>query len=290
MPPKRWVWQRLTAACMLLLTGCTPTAPRPPGDIARWAVYYNDALPASEFDHLDMVVFDRRHYPDFTSLKGKTKVLAYISIGEVYDDVPEKVTLEKARALLYQNERWKSHAVDITAPVWHSIVMGYVADAAAKGFDGVMLDTLDSPLYWAETKAPNRQKAIRKAATSLIASIRRTHPTMKIVLNRGFSVLPTVAGHIDYALAESILTNTDVSTGQFALNSPNTFYQAAKQLQTVVALAPQLQILTLDYWNSDDVIGMQRIYATQREQGFIPYVTTPELRDFTPEPIVISRK
>jgi uncharacterized protein (TIGR01370 family) len=269
-------------AALLCLAGCAP-APRPTA-INHWAVYYDDALPASAFKSMDLVVFDRRHYPKFDSLKGKTIVLAYVSIGEVYDDVPERKRLEKEKSILNQNDRWKSHVVDVTSPVWRKLVMGYVDDAAKKGFDGVMLDTIDSPLYWADTIEPQRVEAMRAAASSLITGIRAAHPNMKIMVNRGFSILPVVATDIDYILAESIMTNTNVSSGQFVLFPPHSTDQVARQLRHVVALAPQLQVFTLDYWNQDDVKGLERIYASQRAEGFTPYVTTPDLTRFTPEP------
>lgn len=269
-------------AALLCLSGC---APQPRNDeINHWAIYYNDELPAADFKDLDMVVFDRRSYPKFDTLDKKTKVLAYVSIGEVYDDVPEKRLLEKKNLLLYKGDVWGSHAVDITALTWQKLVLGYVDDAARKGFDGVMLDTIDSPLYWAETKEPERLSAMEDAAVELIKAIREAHPEMKIMVNRGFKILPRVADDINYVLAESIMANTDVSTGQFALFSPNTYDQAAIQLHHVVALAPHLQVFTLDYWNQDDVKGLERIYAAQRAEGFTPYVTTPDLKRFTPEP------
>ena len=147
-----------------------------------------------------------------------------------------------------------------------------------------MLDTIDSPLYWAETKQPEKLKLMQSGAVALIKSIRKAHPNMKIMLNRGFQILPRVADQIDYVLAESIMTNTDLSTGQFALLSRNDFDQAAGQLRNVVVFAPHLQLLTLDYWNQEDAIGLERLYAAQRAEGFVPYVTTPDLRTYTPEP------
>lgn len=276
-------WLPRVIAAFLCLSGCGP-APRPSADIRHWAVYYDDALPAKSFKHLDLVVFDRRHHPKLEALKGKTEMLAYVSIGEVYDDVPERKQLEAKKAILYQNDKWGSHAVDVTSPEWRKLVLGYVADAEKKGFDGVMLDTIDSPLHWAETKEKERLKEMRAGAVRLIRQIRQRHPKMKIMVNRGFAILPEIARDIDYVLAESIYTKTDDSTGQFGLVSPMTYAQVAEQLRGATAIARQLQVFTLDYWKPDDVKGLERIYAAQRAQGFIPYVTTPDLRSLTPIP------
>ncbi len=280
---RRYLKNGITA--LLCLTGCV-SVQKMAGitPIRTWAIYYDHQLPAKTFKNVDLVVFDRRYYPKFDALKGKTIVLAYVSAGEVYDDVPERKLLQQKNLILFQNERWKSHAVDLTALEWQKMVLDQVDDAARKGFDGVMLDTIESPLYWAATKEPARLPAMRQAAADLIHAIRKYRPDMKIMVNRGFDVLPLVANDIDYVLAESILTNTNVSTGQFYLNPPEVYQQVAAQLHTVVALAPQLQVFTLDYWKQDDVKGLETIYAEQRANGFIPYVNTPALNTYTPEP------
>lgn len=278
---------RRIIAALLCLAGCSPVPPKPV-DTSRWAVYYDDKLPAEAFEEMEVVVFDRRHHPKLEPLKGKTSVLAYVSIGEVYPDVPERKQLEKDDALLFQNDTWKSYAVDITSPTWKKLVLDYVDDAQKKGFDGVMLDTIDSPLHWAKTKAPTRQQDMQKAAVALIQAIRERHPHFKIMLNRGFELLPEVGHSIDFILAESILVNSNVSAGHFGYFSANDYNQAAEQLHHVVALAPHLQVFTLDYWDQDDVKGLERIYDAQRAQGFVPYVTTHDLRTFTPEPLATS--
>lgn len=276
------LWQQM-AASLLCLAGQASgpdTAPPP----RSWAAYYDSALPAERFKHLDLVVFDRRHHPDFMPLKGKTTVLAYVSIGEVYDDVPEKTELTEEGALLAQHAHWKSHVVDATSPQWRHWVLGYVEDAVAQGFDGVMLDTADSPIAWAQAHAPERTEAMRAGIAELVQAIRAANPGLKIMINRGFGILPLVAQDIDYVLAESIYTNTNVSSGQFTLFPPSTYDQVAKQLHDVNTLAPGLRIFTLDYWKMDDVSGLETIYAAQRAQGFTPYVATPDLRLFAPEP------
>lgn len=267
---------------ILCLTGCTSSGQ--PQLIKSWAAYYHNKLPASTFENVDLVVFDRRSYPKFDDLKGKTIVLAYVTAGEEYEHSSNIKELKDNNLILFQNERWRSYAVDVTGEIWQQMVLNQVDDAEKKGFDGVMIDTLESPLYWAATKEPARLPAMREAAADLIHKIRKSHPNMKIMVNRAFDIWPVVAVDIDYALAESILTNTNVSTGQFGLNPPDTYHQVAEQLRNVVALAPQLQVFTLDYWKQDDVKGLERIYAEQRANGFVPYVSTPALDTYYSEP------
>lgn len=273
---------------IIAIVACVPITQKH-GDIARWTAYYDSKLEADAFRGQDLVIFDRLHHPDFKALSGETLVFAYVSIGELHDDSPEKPALEKAGALLKANARWKSHVVDIRHALWQPLVLAAIEDATAQGFDGVMLDTIDSPLAWARNESSEASTEMQQSALALIRAIREAHPGLKIILNRGLEILPEAADQLDFILAESILTNPDDSTGQFALVSPNSYAQAATQLHQVVALNPQLHVLTLDYWDLGDGLGLEHIYSTQRANGFIPYVTSQDLRQFTPEPLFLHR-
>lgn len=276
-----------TLALLLCCTACAPvekSSTHPEAANDRWAIYYDSKLPASTFEGYSLVVFDRRYHPDFATIKPHTVVLAYVSIGEAHEDLPAKGELERGGALKATREHWGSSVVDMTSPGWKRIVLAEVDDALNKGFDGVMLDTVDSSLQLASQTSSGDEKAARAAAVSLIRDIRAAHPDKKIMLNRGFAILPEVAPALDYALAESTLVQTDVSTGQSHLYPANSYQLAVSRLKEARQVAPQLKIYTLDYWNQDDVHGLQNIYAIQRAQGFNPYVSTPDLRRYTPEP------
>lgn len=270
----------------LLVTACATEEPMPQAIRSndRWAVYYDEELPAAAFHDYDLVVFDRRHHPDIAPLKGKTIVLAYVSAGEVHDGTAEQKRMAKENLLGAQN-RWGSYPVDITSPIWHGLIFAQVSDALQRGFDGVMLDTLDTPLHLAGQESGRAARKTEKAAARLIKDLRRAYPGMKIMVNRGFTILPKVAKTIDYALGESMLAQTDVSTGQFILFPPEDYASAASKLLEAREISPRLKLYTLDYWNQDDVHGLRKLYALQRSRGFVPYVTTPDLRRHTPEPV-----
>ena len=276
--------QLITA--MLCLTGCMQAQKPTNDEVQRWAAYYNSAMPEDRFEGYDLLVLDRRYHPNFADISGNPIILAYVSAGEVHDGVPEKETLAHANMLLAQQPKWKSHIVDITSPLWRGMVERQVDDAIARGFDGVMLDTIDSPLDWAATNNRAHLNATSEAAIMMIEAIRTRHPYITIMLNRGFAILPVVIPHLDFVLYESLLTNPNETTGQFTFQSPTNYEQAAKKLQQMITLAPHIRILTLDYWKLEDVSGLGRIYATQRGAGFIPYVSTPDLRQLAVEPSI----
>lgn len=275
-------------ACMIG-SACTPVNKAPPTPMhankERWAVYYAKELPASTFKDYDLVVFDRLYYPeDFKSLQPTTTVLAYVSIGEVHGDTEEQKLLEAQKALIGTRTKWNSYPVDITSITWAKMVSAQVEDAMAKGFDGVMFDTVDTALHLADMESPEKGEKAQAAAIKLIASIKHAHPGIKIMLNRGFEILARVAPALDYALGESMLAETDISSGQSKVFPANTYQSTASRLQEARRANPRLKLYTLDYWDQKDVDGLQKLYAIHRARGFHPYVTTPDLRKHTPEP------
>lgn len=278
-----------TALVCFVGSACTPVGkappPQPPApQKERWAVYYDKQLPASAFADYNLVVFDRIYYPDFTELKGKTTVLAYISLGEVHGESEEHALMAAQGGLIGNRSSWNSYTVDLTSKTWAKIIDAQVRDAMDKGFDGIMLDTADSALHLADMDSPEKAARAQEAAIGIIQNLHETYPDMKIMLNRGFEILPRVATAIDYALGESMLAETNVSTGQSGLFPANTYKSTAARLLEARALSPSLKLYTLDYWNPEDVEGMQKLYAIHRARGFTPYVTTPDLRRHTPEP------
>lgn len=253
----------------------------------RWVVYYGNTEPAESFVEYDVVLFDRIYHPPIEPLLQDPDriLLAYISAGEVHGYRSDEIALLKSKnAILADNTDWGSHMVDMTSAEWRSIVMGEITDALNQGFHGVMLDTIEMPMIAAARRSPELAEANRQATIQLIADIRQTYPDIYIMLNRGFPILPEVSSQLDFILAESILAETNVSTGQSKLFPPKTYREMTTMLQDARLRSPELKIFTLDYWNTDDVDGIERLYAIHRDHGFIPYVTSLDLRVYSREP------
>lgn len=284
--------QMFTALICFVGSACTPmphksqqaAAPQADSSKLRWAVYYAKELPAESFKDYDVVVFDRVYYPDFKKIQPHSTVLAYVTIGEVRGDTDEYKLMEAQKALISPRSKWDTYTVDIISKTWAKLVMAQVEDAMDKGFDGVMLDTVDSALHLADMDSPERGLAAQEGAIALIKEMHQRFPGMKIMLNRGFEVLPRVAPAIDFILAESTLAETDVSTGQSKVFPATTYQSLVDRLNQARAINPKIQIFALDYWNQDDAEGIRQLYAIHRAHGFVPYVTTPDLRRHTPEP------
>lgn len=253
-----------------------PDTPRP----YRWAAYYDWQLEGEDFAGYDLLVLDSAWYPPIAPIKEQgITVLGYLSLGEVHEDTPLYPLAREKGVLLDDNPAWKSHIVDLRDPWWHQYILEFAIPALIKdGFDGVMFDTVESPLNL--EMSDEDKHAMHTAAVSLIHGARLRFPNFKIMLNRGFALLPEVAGYIDYILAESILAVPDeAQTGKYRLLQESYYDSIVAMLHNIQKIHPRIAVYTLDYWQLDDKTAIQKLYKKQRDQGFRPYISTPDLRN-----------
>ncbi|MGE3714502.1 MAG: endo alpha-1,4 polygalactosaminidase, partial [Alphaproteobacteria bacterium] len=253
----------------------------------RWAVYYGDKLAADSFAAHDVVVLDGEYTAPLADLKkqGKT-VLGYISFGEAENYRSFFSDVKALNVLLEENPQWPGHiVVDVRKQAWRDYLINtLIPEVLARGFDGVMFDTVDSPLHIGH-KNEEERRHMQQATIALLCEVRSAFPDIKIMINRGFDVFPAVAPCINMLLAESTLTDLQLDTVKKPRLLDDKLYgwyvDLMKRAQRV---NPHLKIYTLDYWPQEDANGIMQIYATQRGNGFIPYVSTMELQQVYSEP------
>ncbi|HUY88242.1 MAG TPA: endo alpha-1,4 polygalactosaminidase [Pirellulales bacterium] len=251
----------------------------------RFAVYYANKLPPQAFALYDIIVFDRDRHPRLLPLERPGRILlAYVSFGEAEKSRSDYADLENQGLILNAPANWRGNSIiDVRRPEWGDYVLNQLIPAIiAQGFDGVMLDTTDS-LIEAEKASPARCAGLSRATIGLIKEIRGRYPHLIIMLNRGFEILPQVEGDIDFEVAESIYTHW-TGVGAPALVPDAVYRHYVTQLKKAEAEAPTLKVATIDYWPADDKKTIRGIYAAKRAQGFIPYVTTPDLQSLAPQP------
>jgi uncharacterized protein (TIGR01370 family) len=252
----------------------------------KWAVYYGDNLPAENFLGYNLVVLEPDQRPPISLLleQGKT-VLGYISLGEISKDRSYFKSVQEEGILFQKNPNWPdAQYVDMRSNKWTSRVVDDLIPAILyQHFSGIFIDTIDNAEAL-ERKDPVKYRKMKEGAIKLIKTIRLHFPDMKIMLNRGFELLPYVAKDINSVLAESIFSVHNFKTGEEDLVKPEIYASIAKELKEAQQLNPSLEIYTLDYWNTDDPQGIKKIYEAQRAQGFIPYVATLQLNEIIPEP------
>lgn len=251
-----------------------------------WAVYYSDKAALQEFSPYSLLVLDSKYHPPLRPLadRGKT-LLGYLSLGEV-EQQREHFAAVKAQGLLFgENPVWKgSYYIDVRDRRWtERVVTELIPAILHQGFDGIFLDTLDNPPHL-EREDPKQFAGMREAAVRLVRTIRRHYPHIKIMLNRGYELLPEVASDIDMVLGESVYADYDFERQTYQRVPEPLYREQVAILKEAVRRNPALQVFTLDYWDPADKAGIAAIYRAQRANGFYPYVATIALDQVVPEP------
>jgi uncharacterized protein (TIGR01370 family) len=247
---------------------------------ARWVAYYGEKAKAETFLDYDAIVFDGLEHPSLRPLLNRNKsLLGYISLGEAEKFRFYFPALQEKNLLLEESRDWPGHyAIDIRKAAWTKMVLeNIIPHLITAGFNGVLLDTLDTSIAL-ERRDPKTYAGMQQAAVNLVKAIRIHYPRLHIMMNRAFEILPQVEQDIDMELAESIYTVYNFKTAQYSRVPDVTYLSLAKMLQETQTRAPRLHIFTLDYWPNGDKSVIQTIYATQRKQGFIPYVSQVDLQ------------
>ena len=262
-----------------------PVAPWGRDGRLKWLAFYGQTADEAVLSGYDVVVLDPTFQGDLARVAaGGTRLCAYLSLGEIRQADPYFEHLDPA-CLLQPNPAWPgTWRVDVRQAAWQRVVLHEMLPAiVSHGFVGLMLDTLDTP-PWLEQVDPVAHRGMRQASIDLVRAIRASFPDMLIIVNRGYAILPDILPVIDAVLAESLLTTPDPAGGGFHWNSPGAVVAQLSPLAVVGSSTPPLPILSLDYWDPNDVAGVQEIYRRQRALGHLPYVTTPLLSEITPEP------
>ncbi len=192
--------------------------------------------------------------------------------------------LKKNGVLLKENENWKgSYGVDIRDPLWQKIVLEEIIPGLLRqGFDGIFFDTLDSPIEL-ERANPKLYKGMNDAALQIIQAVRRNYPSIKIMVNRAYTILPKIAPYIDMELGESVYSSYDFSKKSYGKVEKELYLLQVKWLQEAKSRNPNLKIYTLDYADKNDGKRIADIYRVQLANGFNPYVTSIGLNEIFQE-------
>jgi uncharacterized protein (TIGR01370 family) len=246
----------------------------------RWVAYYGHSEKSESFLPYDVVVFDADKHPSLSPLINRNKVLlGYISLGEIENYRPFYAEIKAKGIILAENPNWPGNfALDVRHPAWRKLILEEIIPSLIRaGFNGIMLDTVDSAIAL-EQQDPKKYAGMAKATVEIIKAIRMHYPRLHIMLNRGFEILPEVSGDIDMFLAETIFTTHDFKTQKAGFVADNIYQSLVELLKKQQAANPRLQIFTLDYWPTKDDAALQKITKAQRDNGFIPQVSTVHLQ------------
>lgn len=286
--PSAGMLLKVCGVLLLLLMIFMPTRKAAGEETGRFAVYYSDKATFEHFAPYRLLVLDSLYHPPLRPLSEQGKLLlGYVSLGEAEEHRPYFAMLKNSKLLLTENRHWKgSHIVNLRDAAWTKrVIEEIIPSVLRQGFDGVFFDTLDSPLEM-ERAYPKQYKGMKESAVHLIRAVRLHYPSIKIMVNRAYPLLPEIAPHIDMVLGESVYGDYDFDKKQYRRVEEPLYRQQVQWLQEARKYNPKLAVYTLDYADRDDRAAIAEIYRVQRANGFTPYVATIGLDDLVDEPPV----
>ena len=182
------------------------------------AFYYGAEPPLTELAAFDIAVVEpayvARPQDHARPVRdGVHELFAYISLGEVHKSRPYYANLP-AGALRAENQAWGSGVIDQAAPGWREFFLSQiVAPLWQQGWRGFFIDTLDSYQQFSGTDA---QRAVqREALVATLQEFKRRYPQARLILNRGFELLPELAPLTFAVAAESLYQGYDAAAGRY---------------------------------------------------------------------------
>ncbi|MGN6388318.1 MAG: bifunctional glycoside hydrolase 114/ polysaccharide deacetylase family protein, partial [Burkholderiaceae bacterium] len=246
------------------------------------AFYYGAQPPLTDLAAFDIAVVDPDHVPDPAAHRrapadGAHELYAYVSLGEIqpsrryYADLPPGV-------LHGGNAAWGSRVIDQAAPGWRGFFLDRVIEPLWQaGWRGFFLDTLDSYQLFAATDAERAAQAA--AMTETIRELKRRHPEARLILNRGFELLPQIAPLVQAVAAESLYEGYDAARKAYRPVPRSDRDWLLAQLDKVRDTY-KLPAIVIDYVSPDVPGARERARETAQKilaHGFVPWVADGDL-------------
>ncbi|MBS0242075.1 MAG: endo alpha-1,4 polygalactosaminidase [Proteobacteria bacterium] len=255
----------------------------------RWVAFYGQTQDEAAFAGFEIVILDPGFKGSLETIAGAgARTYGYLSLGEVAATSPH-FHLLAPETRLGSSISWNgSFMIDVRAKSWRSLVLDQlVPDIIARGFAGLMLDTLDTPAFL-EQQDPKLNFGMRRAAVDLVLAIRSRYPSVRLIMNRGYLLLPELASILDAVIAESLLTRHQPGADAAVWLSAREVADQLALLAPATRERHALPILSLDYWTADDPATIAEIYRRERNLGHHPYVATHLLNRIIHEPCATS--
>ena len=252
----------------------------------KWAVDYGPASDPAVARRYRLLVLEPHHARPIAPLRGPdSSLLGYVSLGEVERSRSYFAALDAAGALGPANPNWPdARMLDLRHDAARRAVIDrIVPEVLALGYDGIFIDTMDS-IEAMERQDPIANKGMIAAGAALIGALHARFPAMRMMLNRGYAMLPEVADKIDIVLGEAMASRWNFAAKRYELLSDGDWQWQADRLRAAQARNPALTLATLDYWEPDATAQVAHLYARERAAGFRPYVATLALDRLMPEP------
>jgi uncharacterized protein (TIGR01370 family) len=213
---------------------------------------------------------------------------AYVSLGEVAENAPYRQDI-KPSWVIGKNKSWNNNLViDQTQEDWQKYFISKMIDPLwKKGYKGFFLDTLDS--YYLATQDPKEQQKQIDSIVNLIQQIKSKYPSAKIILNRGFQLLPKVHSQIDAVVIESLYDGWNQAKNKYEGTSLIDQQTLLREIAKIKEL--KLPIIIVDYLPPNQKSDAIKLADRISKQDLIPWITDSTLQEIYLNKIkVIPRK
>lgn len=243
--------------------------------LPRTAFFYGSPVPVAALAGFERVVVEADQIKDLRSLRAAgAEIFAYVSVGEAEGWRASTRALLQA-LFLGVNEDWHTRIADLTHPDWRRYLLDErMAALWSAGYRAFFLDTLDS--HRMAVRDAGQAVAQTAALVSLIGAMHVRFPGIRLMLNRGFDLLPEVAPLCVGVVAESLFQGWNAGLQAYVcVSEPD-----RRWLLTRLNEARQrfgLPVTVIDYVSPDQPALARETAQRIAALGFIPWVANPGL-------------
>jgi hypothetical protein len=239
------------------------------------AFFYDHPIPMKLFSQFNRVVIESENFTDFhKTLAYKAEVFAYISVGEAEDWRSVKPAL-KSSWILGTNQSWGNKIIDLTQRGWREYLLKErMTPLWMAGYRAFFLDTIDS--YQAVVKDKSGRANQEKALVDLIQTIKNQFPNVKLLINRGFEIMPQIGRLVEGVIAESLFYSWNPIDRRYIAINDNDRFWLVKQLREIRSRY-HLPVVVVDYLPPHLQEKAHQTAKRIAELGFIPWITNHSL-------------
>jgi uncharacterized protein (TIGR01370 family) len=247
-------------ALLWAVTGWAAPSEKVLAPILRWSIQaHEDNAPVDP--QAQMVILDPDHHPPFTSYPAGCLRIASLSAGEAEDRRSYWARISSAPYLMEQAKETEGNVrVDFRNVDWQRLLLQEeIPRALAAGFQGLMLDKLDS--------IPEDS---REAFKNWLAYLRKTYPDL-ILLANGSDALETTAPYVNGYVTEDIFTTWDPASRRVRPTTAEERDERLDELGNALA-AKNLPVYDLEEAESRTSELAQRTVKESKKHGFRPFL------------------
>lgn len=224
-----------------------------------------------EWYAFDLSIVDPDRSTDMSGA-GSSERFAYVSLGELDRERPY-ARLVPHDWLVAENSARGTHLIDQAQPGWPQFFVECVISPLwDQGFRGFFLDGVDAYL-----RIASRPRARARQERGLVEAIRRikaTYPGAKLLLHRGFEILPEVHSFVMAIVAESLFEHWDPVMGQFLPVDEGERDRMLMHLHDVKHRYG-LPVIAIEFVPLEDRGKTRDVAERIARLGFIPWVGAP---------------